>query len=713
MSRRTQIWVSYAEEARRWADWIAAQWSREAYDFILQQRRLTDHLGTLKDIRCALEHFDRVIVIASPNYADFIALREWPEISDVASLAVVKVFATYEMTTPFPSLTLDAVELSEELLAARLGKWLQETDFRTSRFDSTDQLRRAKQGVFPRIWRVPFAFRTAAANGSHSPADLWAILRAHRRIVFPTAADISARDIAIRYAYEYGSNYQVVVFVNCHNEIQICTDFAALTGALGLSQARYFDQPFLIAEVKRWFELNGAWLLVFHDVPANMNVQQYEPSSHSGHIIIVPAHRLNSVVEAARPQLRAPHHPANGVEAGYRRKTPENEPKQIDCGEQLYDQSIVEVDKGSGCGALQRLESEIMCIMSWLGPEVLPYYTWENEAGSFRQRAEALSALARAGYVELTTEGTRVTPALQSLLQARQSVCERQHYIEQALSLLVRNLPRRAQDYRNWPKYAGLATHILYTTQQAREHQIGSDSCVRLLNQLAIYQLQRFHRERAVKLMRTALAIAVDAYGSEHELVSLCYNNLGATLNELGEHGPALDCFTKALAVDTILYGSNSTRVATRLSNISQTLFTLGRTEEAIHFGRKAIAGDPARQTAQGTRAPGRFLNLSQLLAQAGDLGEATSLAQRAVDAAKTIYGSEHPQVAYYSTKLAELMELQNRLPEAERLLTKALAINIAYYGNAHWKYHSSAEVLSRVRTALSSREEVYSDKRG
>ena len=105
MSRRTQILVSYAEEARRWADWIAAQWSKGAYECILQQRKLTDHLGALKDIQCALEHFDRVIVIASPNYADSIALRGWAEISDAASLAVVKVFATDEMMTALPCRT--------------------------------------------------------------------------------------------------------------------------------------------------------------------------------------------------------------------------------------------------------------------------------------------------------------------------------------------------------------------------------------------------------------------------------------------------------------------------------------------------------------------------------------------------------------------------------------------------------------------------------
>jgi len=440
-----------------------------------------------------------------------------------------------------------------------------------------------------------------------------------------------------------------------------------LTGLLGLEQTRYFDQPFLIAAVKRWFELNDGWLLVFHNVPAHLDLRQYEPVNDNGHAIIVPAHEISAGTDISR-----------------------------------LGPSILETQKHPECGMDKSPEPEIMRLMSWLGPEVIPYYVWECDT-EFSRKSGALASLARAGYIELTREGIRVNPSLQPLLQARQSAAERHHHIEQALSLLIRNLPRGAQDYRKWPRYAALASHILYATGQARAHQVGPESCVRLLNQLAIYQFKRFHWERAVALLRSALAIAIDAYGPEHELMSLCYNNLGAVLNELENYSGALDCFSKALALDTILHGSNSTRIATRLTNISQTLFKMGRTEEAIHFGRKAIAGGAAGQRAQTTRAPGRFLNLAQLLAATGDLQEATSLAHRALEAATTIYGPEHPQIAYYSTKLAELMERQDRLPEAERLLAKAVAINVAYYGNEHWKYHTSAQALNRVQTTLRS----------
>ncbi len=660
-----QIFVSYAEEGRSWAAWIAAQWPEGTYEFILRQRNLADHLGSLKDIRYALDHFDRVIMIASPNYVDSIALREWPEVAGADSLAVIKVFATDEMMTTKPSLNVNAAELSAELLCACLREWLHATDSSTDRIS---QLIPTKPKEFPRIWRVPFACPAVAANEPPSLAHLRVALDNHQRVVLPAATDGSSLDLAIRYAYEYRGQYRVVVFVNCDNEIQICNDLSALTGALGLPRTRYYDQPLLIEKVKSWFEVNDAWLLIFHHVPDHFDLHQYAPATHTGHSIIVP-NALNAGVEVVR-----------------------REPSRFET-ENLPDPGIA-----------QGVMSESLYLMSWLGPEILPYYVWATDA-EFSEKSGALSSLAQAGYIELTREGTRLIPALQPVLQARQSASERHHHIDQALSLLIRNLPAGAQDYRKWPKYVALATHVLYTTAQARTYHAGSDSCVRLLNQLAIYQFKRFHWERAVTLLHRALAIAIDVYGPGHGLVSLCYNNLGAALNELGDHSGALDCFSKALAVDTMLYGSNSDRIATRLTNISQTLFTMGRTEEAIHFGQKAIEGAVDGQSAQSTRAPSRFLNLSQLLAATGDLKEATSLAHRALEAATTIYGPEHPQVAYYSTKLAELLELQDRLPEAERLFATALTINTDYYGNEHWKYQASAAALSRIQTTLQSKQ--------
>lgn len=663
MGKRIQIFVSYGEEGHRWAEWVAEQCPDEICEIFLQQRNLKNHLGSLKDLRDALDHFDRVIIIASPNYADSIALCEWPQISAAASLAVVKICATDEMMS-LSSLNVKAAELSKDVLSARLREWLLNASFSS---DKSAQLIRSTPEVFPPIWRVPFACRVAAVEEFHSAAHLRANLDEQRRVVLPAATDTSLLDLAIHYAYQYRGQYKTVVFVNCQNEIQICTDLSALTGLLDLSQTRYFDQPVLVAAVKRWFELNDAWLLVFYNVPDCLDLRRYEPAGHSGHIIVVSA---------------------TGIDFG--RPIPEMGPPVV----KAQKQPSVDIGKG--------LETDIMNLMSWLGPEILPYHVWETDT-EFSQKSGALLSLARAGYIELTRDGTRLAPAVQHLLQVRQSATERQHNIEQALSLLIRNLPPGAQDYRKWPRYAALATHILYATGQATTHHAGSDSSVRLLNQLAIYQFRRFHFERATALMRSALATAVEAYGPEHELVSLCYNNLGVTLNELGEHGSALDCFSKALAVDTTLYGSNSARIATRLTNISQTLFTLGRTEEAIHFARRAIKSESAGENTKNTRVPARLLNLAQLLEEVGDLEEATSLAQRAVDAAKAIYGSAHPQVAYYSTKLAGLMELQNRLRDAECLLTRALAINTAYYGSAHWKYYASVEALNRCRAIYKS----------
>jgi tetratricopeptide (TPR) repeat protein len=203
------------------------------------------------------------------------------------------------------------------------------------------------------------------------------------------------------------------------------------------------------------------------------------------------------------------------------------------------------------------------------------------------------------------------------------------------------------------------------------------------LNNLA-QLLQATNRlAEAEPLMRRALAIDEQSFGTNHPKVAIRLNNLAQLLQATNRLAEAEPLMRRALAIDEQSFGT-STPVAIDLNNLAQLLQATNRLAEAEPLMRRALAID---EQSFGNEHP----NVAIRPEQPGPVapGHQPAGRGRAADAPgaghrRAELRDEHPNVAIDLNNLAQLLQATNRLAEAEPLMRRALAIDEQSYGTEH-----------------------------
>ena len=156
--------------------------------------------------------------------------------------------------------------------------------------------------------------------------------------------------------------------------------------------------------------------------------------------------------------------------------------------------------------------------------------------------------------------------------------------------------------------------------------------------------------------MRRALEIDEQSYGSEHPTTwprapghqrRLSPQQPGPTLlkatNRLEEAEPLM---RRALEIDEQSYGSEHPDVATDLNNLALLLKDTNRLEEAEPLMRRALDIDEQSYGSEHPDVAKDLNNLALLLKDTNRLEEAEPLMRRALEIDEQSYGSEHPDVA-------------------------------------------------------------------
>ena len=188
----------------------------------------------------------------------------------------------------------------------------------------------------------------------------------------------------------------------------------------------------------------------------------------------------------------------------------------------------------------------------------------------------------------------------------------------------------------------------------------------------------------AEPLMRRALAIDENSYGTEHPEVAIRLNNLASLLQDTNRLAEAEPLMRRALAIAEKSYGPEHPDVAIALNNLATLLYGTNRLADAEPLMRRALAID---EKSLGTEHPDVAIdlnNLAQLLKDTNRLADAEPLMRRALAIDEKSYGPEHPNVAISLNNLARLLQDTNRLTEAEPLMRRALAIDEKSYGPEH-----------------------------
>ncbi len=347
----------------------------------------------------------------------------------------------------------------------------------------------------------------------------------------------------------------------------------------------------------------------------------------------------------------------------------------------------------------------LLQLLAWLAPDPIPrtlLMTEEADAALARgvqrlrglfeppspapELEEAIEVLSDFSLLqwELGNAAFTVHRLVQEITRDRVPVDQRAPWLELVLSLVNAAIPASPPppDIGSWPIWGPLQTHIATVVAAADADGIPEPTS-RLLNELALFKMERADWRQAEPLMRRALAITEKIYGPDHPNVATALNNLAQLLGDTNRFAEAEPMMRRVLAIDES-HGPDHPDVARALNNLAGLLQDANRLAEAEPLMRRALAIDEKIYGPDHPCVAIALNNLAGLLRNTNRFAEAEPLMRRALAITEKIYGPDHPRVALSLNNLAQLLRDTNRLAEAEPLMRRALAIFEKSYGPNH-----------------------------
>src|SRR5690242_16629737 len=119
------------------------------------------------------------------------------------------------------------------------------------------------------LWNVPYQRNKFFTERDDALRSLYQELQVRDAVALsqPQAitglGGIGKTQMALEYAYRYGSTYAAVLWVRADSSVGLVSSFRELAHVLNLPERNEQDQFLVIDAVQRWLRLHSGWLLIF------------------------------------------------------------------------------------------------------------------------------------------------------------------------------------------------------------------------------------------------------------------------------------------------------------------------------------------------------------------------------------------------------------------------------------------------------------------
>src|SRR5260370_32378229 len=158
--------------------------------------------------------------------------------------------------------------------------------------------------ILPAIWNVPHLRNLYFTGREQVLAHLQETLNGKKTVALTQASAISGlggigkTQVAVEYAYRYGSKYQTILWVNADTHKSLVSDFVTLASLLNLPEKDAADQRRAVDAVIRWLQGHHQWLLILDNADDLEMVYDFLPARGAGHTL------LTSPSQATGPNIK-------------------------------------------------------------------------------------------------------------------------------------------------------------------------------------------------------------------------------------------------------------------------------------------------------------------------------------------------------------------------------------------------------------------------
>ncbi|HEY8376605.1 MAG TPA: tetratricopeptide repeat protein, partial [Nannocystis sp.] len=220
----------------------------------------------------------------------------------------------------------------------------------------------------------------------------------------------------------------------------------------------------------------------------------------------------------------------------------------------------------------------------------------------------------------------------------------------------------------------------------ARRWEMGGRRYAALLNNLAAYYANIDEHAKAEPLLREAIEIDRQVFGSDHPQLAAVYNNLASSIHYQGRRAEAEPYYREALAIGRRAFGPDHPHVAFFAENLATLLDDLARYEEAEPFYRDALRILESSLDAEDPRLATLRRNMALNRHAVGDYGEAETLLRASVGALEATLGADHVYAALARASLGRTLTAAGRASEGLPLLRSSLAALEDQLPDGHWR---------------------------
>jgi TIR domain-containing protein/tetratricopeptide repeat protein len=308
------VFISYTEPDRAWAEWIAWQVEAIGYTVLIQAWDFVPGSYFVDDMHRATERAARTIMVLSRAYlGSAFATAEWQAawasdpVGRQGRLLAVRVedCARPGLLRQMVSVDIFGVpeERARELLAAALrrnrGKPSAEPQFPgqsvTERSSTAESSKPTFPGL-PAVWNVPGrlatftgredllrrveqALKVPRHSGDRGPAVAITALRG--------LGGVGKTQLAVEYAWRHANEYGLVWWIDAEETSLVAGQLAALAPQLDLPAAGQVGQD--AQAVLRWLARSEDWLIIFDNATSLNDIRPWLPAG-TGHVLITSRH---------------------------------------------------------------------------------------------------------------------------------------------------------------------------------------------------------------------------------------------------------------------------------------------------------------------------------------------------------------------------------------------------------------------------------------
>jgi tetratricopeptide (TPR) repeat protein len=586
---------------------------------------------------------------------------------------------------------------------------------------------------------LPFSTIGSLFKGrDHFLAEIRTILTGNdgRAVAVHGLGGVGKTRVALEYAWKHESEYTGLLFVSASSAAELRANLANLVSVLTIAPAETaVDEQ--VSEVLRWLEAHPGWLLLIDSVgseEAARDVRNLLVGLRTGHVLITA--RISNWPASVVPRELSVLTEADAVSfllqrTGQRRRLVDDTFRCAEIASELgylalaleqagayinklrftfgeyldrwrqkrlevlgwYDARLMEypasvaVTWETTFAQLSEPEQRLLQVLAWLAPEPIPLFFFAAAPliAAFPEPREALAGLAAFSLARFETEADAVVihRLVQEVARGRADETAKARSLQTALAAIDASDIGEPRDVRSWTVWTPLAPHVASVVAHADPANV-SELTSRVMIRLGEYCLTRGQFREAEPVMRRALAVAEQCYGTDHARVNVALGNLAHLLWATGRLAEAEPLMCRVLATYEQSYGKDHRDVAAALNNLALLLRDTNRLGEAEPLLRLALVIAERSSGRDHPNVAAALHNLASLLFSTDKPAEAEPLMRRALAVNELCYGQDHPDVAICVNDLAQLLKATDRLAEAEPLMRRALAIDEQSYGLDH-----------------------------